>query len=113
MFVKKQASKIDIKNRALQSLQQGANPYGVAVQFIDDMGREDPSFGTSSDASLVIGASRTTQMLTDAINNIQIDDAIPPQMGQTPVVNTPLQNQPEIAAATYSYINGRGSSNRT
>ena len=74
MFVKKIASKIDIKNRALQSLQQGANPYGVATQFIDEMSREDPSFGTSASASLIIEASWNNQMLTEAINNISIDE---------------------------------------
>ena len=68
----KKASKIDIKNRALQQLEQGANSNQVAVQLIMQMNTEDPEFARGPIVRQIMDARMDSNSLINVINSIDV-----------------------------------------
>jgi hypothetical protein len=68
ILFKKTASKAEIKNRALQQLQQGADPAQVASQFVTEMSRTDPNFARGPWTSMIMEVSNNPSQLTNVIS---------------------------------------------
>jgi hypothetical protein len=90
-IVKKKASKEDLINRALNRIQQKYNPKDIAIEFIGDMGREDPSFtGSPSEIEIMQSATSSEDI---SINYNSLSAALGNFNATAPLV-APEQNIP-------------------
>ena len=98
------SSKNDIKNRALQQLQQGADPQTVAIQLIDEMSQTDNTFSYSPEASLIVQNAWSADSLIETINSIQTEESLPISptspvsplsTQQSEIIDTQFEDEPE------------------
>ena len=91
-IIRKIASKEEIKNKALEQLQQQIPSFQVASQFIRDMSRIDPNFSTGPWTNMIMDASGDSSTLSDAISNYIIEDVSQPSIIEQPIEATPLES---------------------
>ena len=70
----KNASKQEIKNKALQQIQQRLDPSAIASEFIRDMSNTDPSFATGQWTNMIMDASRSLDTLSNVLSNFNTGD---------------------------------------
>ena len=74
-LLEKTASKADIKNRALQRIQEGTySPRDIAVEFIGDMSREDAGFVSTNWTQRIMDSANNLETLLSVINNFPIEE---------------------------------------
>ena len=89
-IMSKEASKEEIKNRALQQIQQNIDPRSIAVQFIMQMSQEDPEFARGGWAKSFMDASVDINTLSDALTSFNTGEEV------EPVIETPFEQTPQI-----------------
>ena len=98
-IVKKEASREESLNRALQQILQGIPSFQIANNFVREMSQEDPNFANSPEASQVMGAMGSSENLTSVLNNLgTAPQQIEQQQIEQPV--EPMFEQPQIGEVT-------------